>query len=310
MRRRIPAIFINPIFRLLCYNKREVMRMDYREHIQKAVDHIEAHLREELDNASLSRTAGYSEYHFLRVFRETTGLTPADYIRKRRISEIVREMLTQNDRRSIADIAFSYGFNSSENFIRAFKREHHILPKDFRTAQNSLKLYGRLDLSEESTCQAEASLIWLKPFCAVVYPSTEDFPPHFWNIYNTSGRSKKLSGGKTVEDCGVCRRNRETGKLDYWIGVRESDALGDTSGTVTLDIAGGLYAVFDTPAAEPFEFINTVHKTWDYIARVWLPENGFRRTGGYEFESYAEDSRTYSERIYIPIEKEAHETEE
>lgn len=274
--------------------------MDYREHMQKAIDYIEAHLSEELDNSSIAKEAGYSEYHFLRVFRETVGLTPADYIRKRRISEIVREMLA-SDKRPIVDIAFSYGFNSSENFIRAFKREHHILPKDFRMTQNSLRLYGKLNLSGESAFKADASLVWLDAFRVTAYFCTEDYPPHFWNIYNTSGLSKKLSGGKIVKDCGVCRRNHDTGKLDYWIGVRDEDAAGDTSGTVTLEIPGGLYAVFDTPIAKPFEFISTVHRTWDYIADVWLPENGFRRTGGYEFECYTEESRTFSERIYIPI---------
>ena len=50
--------------------------------------------------------------------------------------------------------------------------------------------------------------------------------------------------------------------------------------------------------------ISTIHKTWDYIARVWLPEIGYVRSGGYELESYVEESREFSETIYISIKKE------
>ena len=41
--------------------------------VMKVIDYIEAHLKDDregvLDNATLARVAGYSEYHFLRLFR-------------------------------------------------------------------------------------------------------------------------------------------------------------------------------------------------------------------------------------------------
>ncbi len=51
--------------------------------------------------------------------------------------------------------------------------------------------------------------------------------------------------------------------------------------------------------------MNTIQRTWQYIAGVWLPENGYERTGGAEFETYVETSRTFSEEIYIPLQKSA-----
>ncbi len=104
-------------------------------HIKRVIDYIEAHLKDELDNAMLASIAGYSEFHFLRLFREAVRLTPADYIRKRRISEIVRRIGTED--RPMSDIAFEYGFNSKENFTRAFKKEHKILPTEFKAANCS-----------------------------------------------------------------------------------------------------------------------------------------------------------------------------
>lgn len=271
--------------------------MDYRYHIAKAIDYIEENLKNDIDNAALARCAGYSEYHFLRVFREVVGLTPADYIRKRRISEIVR--LVNEEERPISDIAFEYGFNSKENFVRAFKREHHILPTDHRASKNSLRLYERITFDLQPITP-DVQITELEPFRLIAYKSDEPSPPLFWNRYNAHGLSKKLSGGRIVEDLGACRWNTRENLLDYYIGIRESDAAGDLTGTEVLDIAGGRYAVFTTPPATHYSFVSTIHRTWEQI-RIWLSENGFRRTGGWELEAYVEQSRTYSEKIYIPI---------
>lgn len=88
------AIFINPVAGKEGIMYLEVVDIDYSEHIQKVLDYIEEHLKSDIDNKKLAQIAGYSQYHFLRVFHNAVHLTPADYIRKRRISEIVRHMET------------------------------------------------------------------------------------------------------------------------------------------------------------------------------------------------------------------------
>ena len=274
--------------------------ISYQDCIAKVIEYIEENLKNDINNSELASIAGYSEYHFLRVFREVVHLTPADYIRKRRISEIVRHM--EKEERPISEIAYEYGFNSKENFVRAFKTEHHILPTEFRAWQNSLKLYDRINFAE-SEMRLEGKVQNMSGFSLIVFPCDESFPPNFWNKYNVNQWSKKLSGGVVVEDYGVSFRNPESNNLDYYIGIKEEHAHGDLTGTVTLHIEGGLYAVFQMPAATHFNFVNMIHKTWDYIIRVWLPENGYERTGGYELESYVEESRLFSETIYIPVRK-------
>ena len=64
--------------------------MDYLKNIGRVIDYIEDNLQNEMDLASCARVCGYSRYHFLRLFKYVTGITPADYIRKRRISEIAK----------------------------------------------------------------------------------------------------------------------------------------------------------------------------------------------------------------------------
>ncbi|NLC19841.1 MAG: AraC family transcriptional regulator [Clostridiales bacterium] len=273
--------------------------MDYKEHIARAVEYIEQNLTSDIDLAACAKACGYSKYYFLRVFKEVTGMTPADYIRKRRLSEIAKR-ICQGDE-YISEIAFAYGFNSKENFIRAFKEEHHILPTEYKQAQNSLKLCEPLSF-DIKPFSITPEIVTLDAFSLTVYKSDEDYAPHFWNKYNAKKLSLRLSGGKICEDYGVSRWIEAEGKLNYYIGIRSQEALGDTRGTVRLDIPGGLYALFITPKASHANFISTVHRTWEYINNAWLPGSGYIRKDGYEFECYTEQSRVYSEKIYIPIE--------
>jgi AraC family transcriptional regulator len=275
--------------------------MDYKQHIEHALEYIENNLKAELSLADLAKAAGYSEYHFLRVFREVTHLTPADYIRKRRLSEIARE-INGNDR-PISDIAFEYGFNSKENFTRAFKAEHNCLPTEYKAAGNSLKLFDRFQINV-APFKVTPAIKTIDDVSLTVFPNPENYAPKFWNLYNCKKLSLRLSGGKTVADYGVCVWNNETNKLDYFIGIRTDLANGDTSGTSELKIAGGLYAVVATPQSSHFDFVNTIHRTWGYILNDWMPQSKYRcsRDNPYQFETYIEASRTYSEDIYIPIE--------
>ncbi|MBQ7338653.1 MAG: AraC family transcriptional regulator [Clostridia bacterium] len=273
-----------------------------QKRLQYVIEHIEEHLTEErqgvLDNATLAAIAGYSEFHFLRLFHHALHLTPADYIRKRRITEIVKRICSQD--RPISDIAFEYGFNSKENFTRAFKKEHHILPTEYRCTNCSLRLYEPFDFSPKMISPT-VSIQYMQPFRLTVYAYGSAFPPHCWNQYNSMGCSRVLSGGSVAEDYGAMLYDAEINGLRYYIGIRTELAAGNTQNTECLEIGGGWYAVFDTPPATQHDFVSTIRSTWDWIENEWLPSSGYRRAGGYELESYVESGRTFTERIYIPI---------
>lgn len=268
--------------------------MDYREHIQAAIDYIEKNLTGEIDNSILASISGYSEYHFLRIFKNTAGMTPVEYIRKRRLSEIAYRMETSDQ--YLSEIAFEYGFNSKENFIRAFKREHHILPTEYKHAMNSLRLYQKIQLDTTPFC-VEPEIVTLSDFTLTVYKSDEELPPHFWNKYNCRKLSKILSGGQACEDYGVSIWN---GRLDYYIGIRSEKVKGSAAGTINIRIPGGTYAVFTTPETTHMNFVNMIQRTWIYINNCWLPGHGYRQMGEPEFETYTEESQLYREKIYIP----------
>jgi len=104
--------------------------MDNINQILRCIDYIEDNLRVEIKVKNLADFAGYSVFHFIRVFNEVTKYSPKDYILKRKISTSAKELKSNNS--TILEIALDYGFNSHESFSRAFKRVTGLTPSDYK----------------------------------------------------------------------------------------------------------------------------------------------------------------------------------
>jgi AraC-like DNA-binding protein len=104
--------------------------MDYSLTIKAVVDYIESHVTEDLPVEELATMMGFSVPHLRAVFRTATGMSLAYYIRRRRLCHAAAELV--RSRRSITDIALTYGFNSHDVFTRAFLRAFGETPSVFR----------------------------------------------------------------------------------------------------------------------------------------------------------------------------------
>ena len=107
--------------------------------MNRILDYMEAHLEEKLTNAQLAELAGYSEYHFLQLFKAHTGETVMEYLCRRRLFRAM-DAIAAGDR--IIDVAFRYGFESHSAFSRAFKREFGFSPSFLRTLRLELDCIG------------------------------------------------------------------------------------------------------------------------------------------------------------------------
>jgi AraC family transcriptional regulator len=94
------------------------------------LDLIESDLSEDLSLKSLAAAAGLSEYHFLRMFKQSTGYTPHQYVISQRI-ERAKELLQKTDI-SITEISYLLGFSSSAHFTLHFRRKTGITPSELR----------------------------------------------------------------------------------------------------------------------------------------------------------------------------------
>lgn len=104
--------------------------MSVQASILRAIDLFEDRLRQPMRVAEAAEAAGYSLYHFCRLFSQTTRLTPYEYLMRRRLSQAAQDLL--QTRRRVLDIALNYQFNSSEAFGRAFQRMFAVLPSRLR----------------------------------------------------------------------------------------------------------------------------------------------------------------------------------
>lgn len=99
------------------------------EAVQRMQDYIEAHLVDEITLADLSRESLFSPWYSYRLFVRHVGMTPADYIRRFRLSKSAMKL--RDDPCKIADVAFEMGFGSVDGYQRAFAREFGCNPKEY-----------------------------------------------------------------------------------------------------------------------------------------------------------------------------------
>lgn len=121
--------------------------MYYETIIKQSIDYIEDHLQEPLTMNDIAVQAGFSKFHFHRIFHEKIGMSITEYIRMRRLANASAALLFTNEK--ILDIALYYQFQSQEAFTRAFKKIYHLPPGQYR------KLMSRILNKEESSMEKQ-----------------------------------------------------------------------------------------------------------------------------------------------------------
>lgn len=109
---------------------------DKTEAVQRMQSYIEKHCTEEISFAKLGEVALFSPWYSARIFRELTGMTPADYIRRLRLSKSA--LLLRDENVKVLDVALDMGFGSVDGYQRAFLKEFGCNPKKY--AQNPVPI--------------------------------------------------------------------------------------------------------------------------------------------------------------------------
>ncbi len=99
-------------------------------HYHKVLAYITAHLEKTITVDELASEVGMSASHFNRVFKETLGSTPMQYVLAYRIEQAVAMM--QDSARTLGDIAFACGFADQAHFSRSFKQVMGKTPRQHR----------------------------------------------------------------------------------------------------------------------------------------------------------------------------------
>lgn len=98
--------------------------------LRRAIAFMAARLDQPFDLRSLAHEVGMSEFHFSRLFKRATGLSPSLYFIRQRVAK-ARQLLQETDT-SIIEIGMSVGYSSPSHFAQIFRRETGLSPTDYR----------------------------------------------------------------------------------------------------------------------------------------------------------------------------------
>jgi AraC family transcriptional regulator len=110
--------------------KKTATKLELYKRVLRGKDYLDSYHAEELRLHDVARAACVSPYHFHRLFRETFGETPNQYLQRKRL-ERARDLLKSTDR-GVTEISLDVGFESSTSFSTLFRRTFGYSPREYR----------------------------------------------------------------------------------------------------------------------------------------------------------------------------------
>lgn len=98
--------------------------------LKRITDWMTEHISEEFNLARLAAQAGVSKFHFHRLFKRATNVSPAQYHINLRM-DVARRLLRETQK-SVMDVALDVGYANPSHFARLFRRETGLSPSDYR----------------------------------------------------------------------------------------------------------------------------------------------------------------------------------
>lgn len=103
-----------------------------KRQLWQIVDYIEEHLSRNIGLADLAHLLDISQFHFSRLFKQSVGISPYQYLLQQRI-ERAKRLLKQTDQ-PITDIALLCGFNSHSHLSKRFRQATSTTPRAYRAS--------------------------------------------------------------------------------------------------------------------------------------------------------------------------------
>jgi len=103
---------------------------EYIEKFNLIFDYINENFMEDITLDVIADVAGFSKFHFSRLFKQFTDMSFYDYLNQRRVKEA--EKLLLNPNLSITEVAMRSGFSSISTFNRVFKQFKECTPTEFK----------------------------------------------------------------------------------------------------------------------------------------------------------------------------------
>jgi AraC family transcriptional regulator len=273
---------------------------DLPERLGEALDYLEARLqgRASLDEAA--RRAGFSRWHFMRLFQAAIGLPVAEYVRRRRLSRAAEALAAG---RPVLEAAIDWGYESQAAFTRAFSRAFGVTPAAWarrarlvQPGEPGLELLLRAEprLPFEAGPPPAPRFVDRAGFRAVgagTRASTRRFQsftdiPAFWDDWLLHRRWNGIPGAIPGTPTYGLVRGSAAGEVEYVIALEVSPGTPAPRGYRAVEVQPARYAVFSAvgPATRTIQALAL--GAFGY----WLPASSARRChGAWELEAYHEE---------------------
>ncbi|TQV75553.1 AraC family transcriptional regulator [Aliikangiella marina] len=261
--------------------------MDWSQRMNLALDFIENNLDADISIDEVARKAYSSMYHFHRMFYAQFNTTPAEYIRRRRLTKAASEVVLGNTK--IIDIAFKYGYESPNAFTCAFRNIHGVTPSAARSGQVKLKAFRRASCKFNSKGKPMLDYRIIEQPAFEVLGKSKNFEfeefvkqgPKFWKDYVSSSEYQALyeiTNGRAglVSDAPMMSVYfpNDSGSRDLFTDVLAIEK--------PVEVDNKSFEVFKIPKATYAEFnctYQTSMKTNRAIYGDWFNATGYERDG-------------------------------
>jgi AraC family transcriptional regulator len=100
--------------------------------LRKVEDYVHERFAEDISVEALAELVDLSPFHFSRVFKHATGMSPLQFVTRERITHA--QQLIRETRRSLIDIGLEVGYTSPSYFTKVFRRVTGVTPTEFRSS--------------------------------------------------------------------------------------------------------------------------------------------------------------------------------
>lgn len=284
--------------------------MDWLEAMNRAVDYLEENITEKLDIERVAKIALSSPFYFQRMYHLATGVTVAEYIRRRRLTLAAQEIISGE---KVINVAYKYGYETPEAFTKAFRKMYGLSPTAAREPGVTLKAYPKLSfhISIKGDKQMDYKIVEKEGFTVIGRQKKISMTdgvnfkqvPEFWQACMQDGSYEWLcsKAGKL----GILGVSKDLDQLNdgftYMVAI-EGVPETPPEGYVSTTIPAATWAIFESVGALP-EAIQDLTKR---IFTEWLPATGYAHDCAPELEVYPPGdiySPNYRCEIWIPIKK-------
>lgn len=288
----------------------------YISRINRTFDFIESNIEKPMTLEELASVAGFSKFHFNRIFSSIVGETPFHFILRVRLEKAATLIVT-NKNECISEIAYKCGFSDISIFSRNFKSYFKISASQYRISKRNNSNLSQQDSNSRQSvdkptlyfCPELKTIKWMTtmklnksvevknlPKMTVAYirhigpyKGDDKLFENIWNKLFSWAGPRGLLGGNDFKSLVVYHDDpnvtiEDKLRMSVCITVPEETKVEGEVGKMEIEAAKYLIARFEL-SAQDFQ------QAWDWVYGQWFPSSGYQPDDKPCFEMYPEEPK-------------------